>query len=131
MIPPSPGADDAPRAAAFVAVAPSTAVAREPVAVRLGAAAVVLFRDHGGRVGALPDRCPHRDMPLSSGSVGFFGELVCGYHGWAWDVDGACVRVPASHATMRPAQARLRPFEVHERDGHVWVAPHPSDGRDR
>jgi renierapurpurin 18,18'-hydroxylase len=106
----------------YVDVAAADDVAGEPVAVRVGDAAVVLFRDRSGRVGALPDRCPHRDMPLSSGSVGFFGELVCGYHGWAWDVDGTCVRIPMSHATMRPAQARLAPFEVAEHGGRVWVA---------
>lgn len=106
----------------FVDVADAAALADGPVGVTVDGAAVVVFRDRSGRVGALPDRCPHRDMPLSSGSIGFFGELVCGYHGWAWDVDGVCVRIPASHATMRPAQARLAPYEVAERDGRVWVA---------
>jgi phenylpropionate dioxygenase-like ring-hydroxylating dioxygenase large terminal subunit len=61
-------------------------------------------------------------MPLSNGSIGFFGELVCGYHGWAYDASGTCLRIPSSHATATPAQARLVPFAVRERYGLVWVA---------
>ena len=110
------------RRSSFVAVARVADVAPGPLGVVVLGTAVVLFRDRSGRVGALSDRCPHRDMPLSSGSVGFFGELVCGYHGWAWEADGVCVRIPASHATMRPAQACVRSFEVREVDGLVWVA---------
>ncbi len=106
----------------FVPVTDVLALEDGPVGVRVGDRAIVVFRDRGGRLGALPDRCPHRDMPLSTGSIGFFGELVCGYHGWAWDVDGTCVRIPMSHATMRPAQARLAPYELREHDGRVWVA---------
>lgn len=109
----------------FVDVGDAGALDGGPIGVTVGGDAVVVFRDRDGRVGALPDRCPHRDMPLSSGSIGFFGELVCGYHGWAWDVDGVCVRIPASHATMRPAQACLSPFEVAERDGRIFVAVRP------
>jgi len=113
---------DGNEGAPFVAVAASGDVTPGPLAVRVGDAAVVLFRDRAGRVGALADRCPHRDMPLSSGSVGFFGELVCGYHGWAYDADGGCVRIPASHATLRPPQAGVRSFAVREVDGVLWVA---------
>lgn len=111
----------------FLAVARADDVAPGPVAVRLLDVPVVLFRDAAGRVGALADRCPHRDMPLSSGSVGFFGELVCGYHGWAYEPDGTCVRIPLSHATMRPAQACVRSYAVREAHGLVWVALEPPE----
>jgi phenylpropionate dioxygenase-like ring-hydroxylating dioxygenase large terminal subunit len=106
----------------FFAVARSADVAPGPVGVTLLGHPVVLFRDGDGHVGALPDRCPHREMPLSCGSIGFFGELVCGYHGWAYDASGTCVRIPSSHATATPSQARLKPFEVRERYGLVWMA---------
>jgi phenylpropionate dioxygenase-like ring-hydroxylating dioxygenase large terminal subunit len=109
----------------FFAVARSADVAPGPVGVTLLGTTVVLFRDRGGTVGALPDRCPHREMPLSKGFVGVFGELVCGYHGWAYACDGVCTRIPSSHATATPAQARLRPYQVRERYGLVWVALDP------
>ena len=106
----------------FFAVARSVDVAPGPIGVTLLGTPVVLFRDAVGTVGALPDRCPHREMPLSRGLVGVFGNLVCGYHGWAYASDGACMSIPSSHATATPAQARLRPFAVRERYGLVWVA---------
>jgi len=106
----------------FLAVARADDVRPGPVAVRVLDAAVVLFRDHTGRVGALEDRCPHRQVPLSSGSVGFFGELLCGYHGWAFEADGRCARMPSSHATMPLRLASVRAYDVRELDGLVWVA---------
>ncbi len=114
--------DAAPLRHHFFVVARSADVAPGPAAVVLLGQPVVLFRDADGHVGALPDRCPHREMPLSKGSIGFFGELVCGYHGWAYDAAGTCLRIPSSHATATPSQARLRPFAVRERYGLVWVA---------
>ena len=96
--------------------------------MRVGDTAVVVFRDHAGRIAALADRCPHRDVPLSKGSVGFFGELLCGYHGWGFDADGACVQMPMSHATMPRSQACVRAFGVHEAGGEVWLGVDPATG---
>lgn len=114
--------DAAPLRHHFFAVARAVDVAPGPVAVTLLGVPVVLFRDARGRVGALPDRCPHREMPLSKGSIGLFGELVCGYHGWAYDTAGTCLRIPSSHATATPSQARIGAYHVRERYGLVWVA---------
>jgi phenylpropionate dioxygenase-like ring-hydroxylating dioxygenase large terminal subunit len=38
---------------------------------------VILFRDAGGAVRALQDRCPHRFAPLSRGHLDD-GAIVCG-----------------------------------------------------
>ena len=112
----------------YVAVARGDEVQPGPVAVRVRDTAVVVFRDREGRVGALVDRCPHRDVPLSKGSVGWFGELLCGYHGWGFDTEGACVQMPMSHATMPRSRACVRSFPVREVDGLVWVALDGADG---
>ncbi|MGH7289247.1 MAG: Rieske 2Fe-2S domain-containing protein, partial [Myxococcota bacterium] len=41
---------------------------------------LVLFRGAEGRPGALLDRCPHRNFPLSQGRSLASGLLQCGYH---------------------------------------------------
>ena len=41
-----------------------------------------------------PDVCPHRLVPLSEGRVNEEGLLECPYHGWSFDGDGQCQRVP-------------------------------------
>ena len=46
------------------------------------------------------DVCIHRGAALSLGSVQD-GRLTCAYHGWQYDYEGRCVRIPA----LVPGQA--------------------------
>lgn len=86
---------------------------------------IVVFRDAGGSVGALLDRCPHRNIPLSEGRVLPSGHLQCRYHGWEFDVRGACLRVPGLPAPGEARGRRAEAFPVRERDGFVWVFATP------
>ena len=69
--------------------------AEAPVAVTLLGAEYVLWRGPDGAVVAAPDRCTHRESPLSIGTVAG-GCLTCPYHGWTFGARGACVLVPSS-----------------------------------
>ncbi len=41
------------------------------------------------------DQCPHRLAPLSEGRVdNKTGNLMCSYHGWEFDSEGICTRIP-------------------------------------
>ena len=41
------------------------------------------------------DRCPHRLAPLSEGRIDDrTGNLMCSYHGWQFDPNGSCTRIP-------------------------------------
>lgn len=41
------------------------------------------------------DQCPHRLAPLSEGRVDEkTGNLMCSYHGWQFDPQGICTRIP-------------------------------------
>jgi phenylpropionate dioxygenase-like ring-hydroxylating dioxygenase large terminal subunit len=101
-------------------VAFSSDVSDKPVGVQLLESGVVLFRS-GGRVAAFPDLCIHRGTPLSLGFLDE-GNLVCAYHGWTYNIDGKCVRIPALSADRSvPPKAHLAPYLVEERYGLVWV----------
>jgi vanillate O-demethylase monooxygenase subunit len=79
---------------------------------------VLLYRKADGSVAAMEDRCPHRSAPLSLGCRK--GDAVeCGYHGFTFAADGACLRVP----TMKtpPPALRVRTFPVIESHPFVWV----------
>ena len=79
---------------------------------------VVLFRTPEGGLAALEDRCCHRALPLSMGSV--VGEtLQCAYHGLRFDARGRCVAVPGQ-STIPPG-AGVRAWPVVERHGWVWI----------
>ena len=102
-------------------VARSVEVATQPVAVTLLGRSVVLWRTPSGTVVAAPDRCPHRQAPLSAGAV-TDGCLTCAYHGWTFGDEGRCVRVPsANDGVPPPPRAHLEPFVCEERYGLVWV----------
>lgn len=81
---------------------------------------LVLFRDGAGRPGALEDRCPHRNAPLTAGRVRG-GELQCAYHGWRFDAGGACVAVPGLAGPPEARATRATAFPCVESDGFVWV----------
>jgi vanillate O-demethylase monooxygenase subunit len=71
----------------------------------------------------LKDRCPHRQAPLSAGSV-VDGALQCGYHGWRFCADGGATAIPSlgPGATIPPKATADRPWGVVERDGMIFVA---------
>ena len=79
---------------------------------------VLLYRTEDGRAVAVENRCPHRAAPLSLGCLK--GDNVqCGYHGFTFSPDGACVDAP-SMGTALPA-ATIRSFPVIEQNAFVWV----------
>jgi len=98
-------------------------VAGAPLGVTVLGENFVLWRGRDGEVSAAPDRCPHREAPLSHGAV-TDGCLVCPYHAWSVGGDGVCVEVPSSGAGASiPTAADLRLVSVRERYGLVWLCP--------
>lgn len=79
---------------------------------------LVFFRASDGRVVALEDRCPHRSMPLSAGTLDQ-DAIVCGYHGLRFNAEGDCIEVP-SQANC-PKNVGIRSYRTHERATVVWV----------
>lgn len=107
-------------------VASADHVAAQPVAARLLAEDLVLWRDPSGAVHAWPDRCPHRGAKLSLGRVEG-GHLECPYHGWQFGPAGQCVHVPALPGFSPPPTHRVQGFEAQEAHGLVWVRMAPGD----
>ena len=94
-----------------------------PLAVRLLGDDLVVWRSPDGAVVAAPDRCPHRQAPLSLGRLED-GRLVCCYHGWTFADGGRCVAVPSSAPGVPvPPKAHLPVVRAAERYGLIWVCP--------
>lgn len=82
---------------------------------------LALWRSATGRLACWTDRCPHRGMRLSHGFVR--GELLsCIYHGWRYDSEGQCRKIPAHPDLEPPAAIRVARFPCAEQDGVIWVA---------
>lgn len=97
-----------------------------PRAARLGATSLALFRDASGSPRAFVDACPHRGYPLSEGRVAR-GELHCGYHGWRFSPDGACVAVPGRVDSGAGSPACAVTHAAADAHGVTWVSAHPGD----
>ncbi|KDO67385.1 hypothetical protein CISIN_1g037348mg, partial [Citrus sinensis] len=82
---------------------------------------IVLYKDGKGELRCHQDRCPHRLAKLSEGQL-IDGRLECLYHGWQFEGEGKCVKIPQLPADAKiPRSACVRTYEVKESQGVVWV----------
>jgi phenylpropionate dioxygenase-like ring-hydroxylating dioxygenase large terminal subunit len=101
-------------------IATSKELAQKPLQKMLLGVPMVVFRDEEGRPGALLDRCPHRNVPLSLGAV-VQGQLQCPYHGWRFDTAGACRFIPSLCGDPEAKARHAVSYPALEQDGFVWV----------
>ncbi len=99
----------------------------DPVRVRILGENLVAFKDTQGRIGLLDAWCQHRGSDL------FFGRneesgLRCVYHGWKYNVDGACVDIPnAPEGETFKNKITTRAYRTVERGGLIWACLGPPD----
>lgn len=108
-----------PKAYWFVACL-SSELSKHPKQIRLWGTAIVLFRDSKGMPHALLDRCSHRNVPLSGGQC-VKDHIQCPYHGWQFDGDGECRKIPALEGTSEHSKRRVPSFPIREQQGHIWI----------
>ena len=92
-------------------------VTDKPVGVRMLGQDFVLFRDSEGKIHCLSNVCAHRGAALADGELK--GDCVqCPYHGWQFNGEGRCTRIPSlgvdgkiakRHDLPRRAETRPRP----------------------
>jgi phenylpropionate dioxygenase-like ring-hydroxylating dioxygenase large terminal subunit len=99
----------------------SSELKRRPLARRVLGIPLVLYRDASDEVHALLDRCPHRNVPLSLGSVSRAGHLECIYHGWQFDGIGRCRVIPGHKGETDTRSRRCSHVATREQEGLVWV----------
>jgi len=90
-------------------------------AVRLLGQDFVVFRDEQGRYGMLDRDCPHRGADLAAGRLEA-GGLRCAFHGWLFDVDGACLSTPGEPMSSTLCnKVRQSAYPVVERSGILFA----------
>jgi phenylpropionate dioxygenase-like ring-hydroxylating dioxygenase large terminal subunit len=92
-----------------------------PLRLKLLGEELIAFRTTSGEVGLVQNACPHRGASL------FFGRneedgLRCVYHGWKFDISGACVDMPSEPAESNfRSKVRATAYPTLEKAGLVWA----------
>lgn len=105
--------------------------AEKPLKVMMLGQNFALWRDTKGKVNCVSDTCSHRSGALSDGRIRD-DCLECPYHGWTFNGDGSCVRLPSLGADAKiPERTRVDAYPVEERYGliHVFLGDLPEAER--
>lgn len=104
----------------WVVAAKAEDIKEEPQQVIVLGERIVLFRTEEG-IHAFKDLCIHRGASLSLGCVKD-GQLVCPYHGWEYNAEGACTKIPQLPEGRKiPLKAKAIKYLSREEYGYVWV----------
>jgi len=98
----------------------------EPKRVRILGENLIAFRDSEGKPGFVAESCPHRGASM------FFGRneesgLRCVYHGWKFDVEGACADMPNEPAESNfKHKIRITAYKAADAGRVTWIymGPH-------
>ncbi|TNC45343.1 aromatic ring-hydroxylating oxygenase subunit alpha [Mumia zhuanghuii] len=86
----------------------------------LGQQLVIYRKSSDNSVVAMSDLCVHRGAALSGGSVKD-DCIVCPYHGWEYEPDGAVRKIPAHPDKGIPRKARIDSYPVQEKYRFIWI----------
>ena len=83
---------------------------------------IVVIRGHDDRIRAFFNVCRHRGHPVAEGR-GRRSSLVCGYHGWTYDLDGRFRAAPqASAEDLKSCEGlRLREIQLEIFLGFIFI----------
>lgn len=92
----------------------------------LGQDLVLWWDSQGSCWRAFEDQCPHRLAPLSQGRIAEDGLLECPYHGWAFQGNGSCDRIPQALPETSPQESKracVQSLPTAVRQGLLFVYP--------
>jgi phenylpropionate dioxygenase-like ring-hydroxylating dioxygenase large terminal subunit len=95
---------------------------RQIIEARFAGEDLAVFRGDDGVAQVVENRCPHRHIKLSHGSVENC-NLVCLYHGWTFDRQGELIGTKHDDFGKKLPSARIRSYPTQERYDIIWFFP--------
>lgn len=84
---------------------------------------LVLWRDDDGGAHVMDAFCPHLGAHLGHGGTVEGCEIMCPFHGWKFDAEGANTDIPYSDRTN--GRAKVGTYPTQERNGFIYAWYHP------
>ena len=98
----------------------STELSRKILTRTICGEPLIFYRREDGSPVVLTDRCPHRQYPLSRGTL-HHDDVECGYHGLRFGPSGACTLIPAQKDIPKGFGVRAYPAVEKNALIHVWM----------
>ncbi|MDZ7959445.1 MAG: Rieske 2Fe-2S domain-containing protein [Aulosira sp. DedQUE10] len=102
-----------------------------PSSVTLVGKKLVIWRDAHQKWIVMDDFCPHKLAQLSLGSLNEDGNLMCRHHGWCFNGEGKCTKMPmltevAQETACNSLKSRVTTYPTQVHQGLLWVWPDDS-----
>lgn len=83
---------------------------------------ILVVRPKAGKPYAIKDICPHRGIPFSYGRL-VGNEVECPYHGWTFNHQGQCTRIPSlcEGQELDVTKIKVKSYPVQEQQGLIWI----------
>ncbi|WP_026381735.1 aromatic ring-hydroxylating oxygenase subunit alpha [Afifella pfennigii] len=97
--------------------------------VQVGDYPIVIVRGRDGEIRAFHNSCRHRGSRVCAGERGTSARLVCPYHQWTYDLDGALVFARQMAEGFRKEDFGLKPVACETTGGYIFIclAEEPAD----
>ena len=97
--------------------------------VKIGDHPVIVLRDRQGHIRAFHNSCRHRGSLVCTAKKGMSARLVCPYHQWTYDLDGALVFARQMGEGFDASQFGLKPVACETVGGYIFIclAKEPRD----
>lgn len=87
----------------------------------MGDESVIMVRGKDDEINALLNVCRHRGSRICLESHGYSKKLVCRYHGWAYELDGALRNAPHMNDDFDGSDISLKRIHVEILEGMIYV----------
>lgn len=103
-----------------------------PTPVTLLGKRLVIWRDENQKWIVMDDICPHKLARLSMGTINEDGTLMCRHHGWCFNGEGKCTKIPmltggeAEETACDSLRSRVTTYPTQVMQELLWVWPDDS-----
>lgn len=91
------------------------------IAIEIGTSSIVIVRDDDMNIRAFHNVCSHRGSRLVPPGRSVVGKLVCPYHQWTYDLDGALALAPQMGVDFDRSLHHLKPVALRSIGGILYA----------